>query len=389
MSFLAELQAAKLRTVRSEDVQDRSSANLSLSKSDVIENEDEVWKYFFESGCDHWFSGIQEYTFRSSFIDLHQNEAEAIVDHWLQKQRMVAAAASYEKADVDALTEAAMFSLEALCSRLDAIVAEECKASAAGKAFVKLSTRSPKDSKKALARAEKAYLSRIQDMSSEERCDDNLRWKILSEEVTRAGAVTSGSEALELLLDSERVFEDLEFALRGPKATGSGEPGKQAYKLSLVARAWDPRLTLQSEFRGIVWNGKLTCLNQYFHPLFFPELLDVRDQVVADCQKLFEKPAVTSTVKSLGGHCIIDFAWLAPNDVIIVELNPFDGMCLGTFPASTGLFLWDDDNDRSVMTGEQPFEMRIRTSRLPTHDLKNQCNPDWRRIIYEETCATR
>jgi len=94
-------------------------------------------------------------------------------------------------------------------------------------------------------------------------------------------------------------------------------------------------------------------------------------------------------VKSLGGHCIIDFAWLAPNDVIIVELNPFDGMCLGTFPASTGLFLWDDDNDRSVMTGEQPFEMRIRTSRLPTHDLKNQCNPDWRRIIYEETCATR
>jgi len=229
MSFLAELQAAKLRTVRSEDVQDRSSANLSLSKSDVIENEDEVWKYFFESGCDHWFSGIQEYTFRSSFIDLHQNEAEAIVDHWLQKQRMVAAAASYEKADVDALTEAAMFSLEALCSRLDAIVAEECKASAAGKAFVKLSTRSPKDSKKALARAEKAYLSRIQDMSSEERCDDNLRWKILSEEVTRAGAVTSGSEALELLLDSE------------PPTTGRRTSKRRCRSSTeTVSRYWDP-----------------------------------------------------------------------------------------------------------------------------------------------------
>jgi len=90
-------------------------------------------------------------------------------------------------------------------------------------------------------------------------------------------------------------------------------------------------------------------------------------------------------VQSLGGNCIIDFAWLGPGDVIIVELNPFDGVCLGTFPASTGLFLWEEERDRAIMKGEAPFETRIRTERLSSAALKAQCNPDWRRIIYGET----
>ena len=83
--------------------------------------------------------------------------------------------------------------------------------------------------------------------------------------------------------------------------------------------------------------------------------------------------------------------------MIVIELNPFDGVCLGTFvsiipgaratmpmpytlpfrivrlsrpstctctktsqiqPASTGLFLWDDEEDKAVMKGEKPFEFR-------------------------------
>ena len=70
------------------------------------------------------------------------------------------------------------------------------------------------------------------------------------------------------------MFEDLEYALRGPPlegksvaatavATGalaisaadkSGDPSLSlAWNMSLVARAWDPRVTPASEFRGIVW----------------------------------------------------------------------------------------------------------------------------------------
>lgn len=66
---------------------------------------------------------------------------------------------------------------------------------------------------------------------------------------------------------------------------------------------------------------------------------------------------------------------------MVVELNPFDGVCLGTFPASTGLFLWDDPADRAIMTGAAPFELRVRTEKLPNAALLANGNADWRRII--------
>ena len=60
------------------------------------------------------------------------------------------------------------------------------------------------------------------------------RWRILCEEVSTAGAVSAveAEKALQLLLDSERVYEDLEYALRGPSGkkgavavTGNGSQG--------------------------------------------------------------------------------------------------------------------------------------------------------------------
>mmetsp|Transcript_21909 Transcript_21909/g.62143 ORF Transcript_21909/g.62143 Transcript_21909/m.62143 type:complete len:387 (-) Transcript_21909:159-1319(-) len=382
MAFLADIGKAKLRHVPAEDLRDRSAANVALSGADVLEDEAERWKYFFDAGCRGWMDALAGHTFRSTFVDLPREDAAAIVDHW--EARLQARQAGDVEREA-ALLEAATASLQGLRGRLDDAVRVESEASPAGRAFVKLSTRSPKDSGKALERAAAAYRARLE--KEESPPDDNRRWKILSEEVTQAGAVATGADALELLLDSERVYEDLEYALRGPKThrDGAGAGAAQAYDMSVVARAWDPRLTLSSEFRGIAWGGGLTCLCQYFHPLFFPELLDLKETIEKDCLSLFAQPAVSSAVAALGGNCIVDFAWLGQGDVIIVELNPFDGLCLGTFPASTGLFLWDDARDQAVMKGEALFETRIRSAPLAAPQLKAQCSPHWRRIIYEET----
>eukprot|EP00933_Yihiella_yeosuensis_P046555 TRINITY_DN4210_c0_g1_i1.p1 TRINITY_DN4210_c0_g1~~TRINITY_DN4210_c0_g1_i1.p1 ORF type:complete len:398 (+),score=95.61 TRINITY_DN4210_c0_g1_i1:159-1352(+) len=390
MPALFGLEKVKLKPVPKEELRDRSAANVTLAGADSLADEADRWKYFFQAGCTGWLDAIQEHTFRSTFVDLLKEEAAAIVTHWERRQRAIAAAEATGKnvdAELEEICEEARCLLQPLIHRLDVAVRTECAASSAGKAFVKLSTRSPKDSRKALAKARTAYESRLSALGGHEALDDNERWKILSEEVTNAGAVTNGSEAVEMLLDSERIFEDLEYALRGPKSeqqAGIGQPEDRAYDMSLVARSWDPRLTLQSEFRGIVWEGQLTCLCQYFHPLFFPDLPELKSKVQADCCKTFALPAVQKAVKSIGNHCIIDFAWLGPDEVIIVELNPFDGVCMGTFPASTGLFLWDDVSDRAVMKGEAPFEFRIREGLLSQEGLKAQCNPDWRRIIYQE-----
>ena len=151
--------------------------------------------------------------------------------------------------------------------------------------------------------------------------------------------------------------------------------------MSLVARAWDPRLTPASEFRGICWGGCLTCLAQYFHPLHFAHLDSPaqRASVERDCRAAVVR--AQPAVDVLGGHCIVDLAWLGPGEVVVVELNPFDGVCLGTFPASTGLFLWEDAADREVMCGRAPFEFRTRAAPLSGAELRANGNVEWRDIV--------
>ena len=437
MAFLAGIAngAKSLQKVEASATSDRSAVNLANATPDVLEDEAERWKYFFESGLNSWFEDIKEHTFSSTFCSLEPHEARAIVEHWEARERLLAAKAANADdlaaaAAVESLLSATVEQLAPLATRLHEAIQAECAKSPERRAFVKLSTRSPKDSKKALARAATSYRERVvvddgsaTATTTTTTMNDNDKWIALSEEVTRAGAVSSGAEALELLLDSARVFEDLEYALRGPPATTDYDSGAGAaaspsspslpsleWNMSLCARAWDPRLTPESEFRGIAWGGELTCLCQYFHPLYFDALAssvppeaatpcpsssssDVVSVtpssleeaaaapvggraalVMRDCQATFNAPAVKAAVARLGGHCIVDFAWLGPGEVIVIELNPFDGVCLGTFPASTGLFLWDDPRDQTVMTGEAPFELRLRTRVLESERLWAQCN---------------
>eukprot|EP00621_Florenciella_sp_RCC1693_P013374 CAMPEP_0182523382 /NCGR_PEP_ID=MMETSP1323-20130603/1002_1 /TAXON_ID=236787 /ORGANISM="Florenciella parvula, Strain RCC1693" /LENGTH=432 /DNA_ID=CAMNT_0024731739 /DNA_START=92 /DNA_END=1390 /DNA_ORIENTATION=+ len=422
MAFLAGIKGGV--DLKATDVNDRSAANLENATPDVLDDEHERWEYFFNSGCRTWFDLIKDHTFTSTFCTLDPSEARVIVEHWEARRRLIAAASSRGEesepsAELDALLTRTLESLGPLKQRLDAAVAEETAKSSEGKAFVKLSTRSPKDSKKALARAKASYHSRLAALDHE--ADDNERWVMLSEEVTKSSAIANGDEALELLLDSDRVYEDLEYALRGPPAPsepsttgGAAEgatdaaasssggsavacqgavaqgavahpPGGEvtlSWNMELVARAWDPRLTPESEYRGIAWNGELSCLCQYFHPLYFPGMRDRSEEVQRDIMAVYNSPEVKNAVARLGGHCIIDFAWLGPGEVIVIELNPFDGVCLGTFPASTGLFLWDEPADKLVMMGEAPFEFRMRDAPLEAASLRVQCNQDWRAIVH-------
>ena len=415
-SLLSSLRApTALRAVAAADRADRSAVNTALSAPDVLDDEDARHAYFFSSGADAWCEDLGDYTFSSTFCTLTPAEAQVIVAHWEDREREIARLVREQDAELTSecgghthpnlavLLAAALARLAPLRARIGGAIAAEVAKSSAGRAFVKLSTRSPKDSKKALVRAKRAYEARLQalapPLAGSEIAPANERWKILCDEVTKAGSVANADEAMELLLDSARVYEDLEYALRGPSVLsgaeqqGESEGGGEArgekkeheavWRTCLCTRAWDPRLPPQSEFRGIVWGGKLTCLCQYFHPLWFPELAPLRDTILADVQATFASAKASAAIARLGGHCIVDFAWLGPGQqTIIIELNPFDGVCLGTFPASTGLFLWDKPSDRKIMKGEAEFEFRLRDAPLDEAALKNQCNSDWRDIVY-------
>lgn len=396
--------ASGLRTVAPEEKKDRSAANVQ-QQEDVLDDEEERWKYFFDSGCSVWFNSIKSKTFSTSFCSIDREEAQLIVDHW-EKAKNAEAKLSGEvlKTALMQNLQETMLGIAPLIARLQKAIDVESKLSPASKVFVKLSTRSPKDSSKVLRRAKTAYYRRakIELEASEDNSPlaENSKWRILCEEVTRASSVSDAEEAMLFLLDSARIYEDLEYALSGPirkPGTASeqddGMPmvGDRNLPVNLAVRAWDPRLKPESEFRGICWDGKLTCLCQYFHPLYFPELQAkvIRDGIVADIKAVMNDKMVKDSISMLGGHCIIDFAWLSPGKVIIIELNPFDGICLGTFPASTGLFLWENPKDNLIMRGVAPFEFRIRTEPSPSSVLKSQVNPAWRRIIYETETSRR
>ena len=169
---------------------------------------------------------------------------------------------------------------------------------------------------------------------------------------------------LKLLVSSDRVGEDLEYAL---------EPGDANIneRISVMVRDWVD-IPLWAEFRGFVWNGKLTSIGQYSHPVLFPELLEKALLIQKDLEKFFDfvKPKIPLD------RYIIDFGW-TDDRVYLIEINPFDGELV--FPASTGLWSWKEDRQQ-MMNG--PLELRLRHEKQSDIVLKKTLDPQWRTVLF-------
>jgi hypothetical protein len=79
--------------------------------------------------------------------------------------------------------------------------------------------------------------------------------------------VTSGADAIQLLLSSERVFTDLQDWLRW------GEPEQ------IVLRSWLPTMTYDYEFRVFVFENRITAISQYDHYTFYDFLKSEKKQL--------------------------------------------------------------------------------------------------------------
>ena len=82
--------------------------------------------------------------------------------------------------------------------------------------------------------------------------------KLIAVSRTPLLCISSGSEALSLLLSSERVYNDMIDWLK------YGEPEQ------IVLRQWEPELQLEYEFRAFIYKGKLTAISQYDHYCVYP-----------------------------------------------------------------------------------------------------------------------
>lgn len=432
-----ELKGVVLRRVAEEDRHDRSAARVTTgdvaataAAAEDAAEEAKRREYFFSTGVDEWYDeSLESATFRSVAVELTPEEARAIVSFWTshvygQETQATAAlptSGAGESPEEDAGTAggfdgakggiviggAAVSPVEflgipdalaALVSRIDAAIRDNYGATGA---FVKLSTRSPKDAKLALRQAAAEYARRLEagdspdglpppdaaaaaggsaaKLNPTDAVEANRRIALLAEVQSATLRVASGEEAVRLMLDSERVAEDLKFGLEAVDAAGDDSK----WNVSVSVREWCPEVKLHSEWRGFVWGGTLNALGQYYHPLYFPCLAEdgMAERVGEDCARFFNETVKPVLTRAGLSNCMVDFAWLGEGRVLLVEINPFDGV-LGAFPVSTGLFLWDDPEDQRIMR-EGPLQVRVRREVLSIPETKDKMNPDWRRIVFD------
>ena len=355
----AALQQVKLKATGSAARRDRSAPDYDLAVCGEVsqEKEEERKSYFFSTGIDRWYEPLQNVTFPTQFLPMTSEEARTIVKHWTKHFKTRNSDSPDPNIDDIAIPPA----LTGLCNRIDTTISS--LSSTKEGVFVKLSTRSPKDSDIAFVKARKLYAAKFASLGGDLSPNDRLI--LLGGIAIESLRVCTGVEAVQLLFSSTRVGEDLEYALSS---------GDDAFSrnVSLVIRKWVP-IELWAEFRGFVWNGQLTSIGQYNHPVMFPQLNSMASRIKSDLEKFF------SSVKDLISldRYIIDFAW-TEDKVYLVEVNPFDGEIV--FPASTGLWSWEKDRNQ-MMNG--PLELRIRKTEEDPFIMKTNIDPLWRAVIFD------
>lgn len=349
MATTSDLLTVRLKSTDEGSKRDRSSPNIQLASKDSKEREDTRRKEFFDSGFDRWYELVKDKTIPSQVVEIKPAEAKAIIFCWKRDfQHKECNSAVLSEAHIQLPAD-----LHDLVDRLSLTITP-------GKgAFVKLSTRSPKDSPVAFEKAHGAYKASVGSLGENPSVNDKLN--LLSTTVGESLKVTTGEEAVKLLISSDRVGEDLEYAL---------ENGDEEFTkvIHLVVREW-VNVPQWAEFRGFVSGGQLNALGQYNYLIRFPVLKDKVSRIKADLEKFHASIQERITMEQY----IIDFVWTEEN-MYLIEFNTFSEERM--FSTTTGLWDWESPADREQMM-KGPLTLRIRDQDA---DL-NLINPKWRDII--------
>ena len=213
--------------------------------------------------------------------------------------------------------------------------------------FVRLSSRSPKDAALKAPRFKSLLQSHYDDACAQvEIPGRNEKLLALYGASTEVMGCRNGSEAMDLLVASDRVQDDL-VTMKG---------------LNVCIRRFC-RFRPELEVRGFVWDGKLTALTQYNQFVVSKRLQSSFSAVQKACISCFEtsiRPKIDLQRYS------IDFVVLDSGEALVVEINPlaeFTGM---------GLFQWDESIDQQCIMGITPFEFRIAMKEPEALDINGE-----------------
>jgi len=246
------------------------------------------------------------------------------------------------------ITEKEREHLKRIEQRLDTVITQF----GSGGAFVRMDTRSPKDAILTGSAVKKELKEEIQrrphsDVHSNEcMIDDTITyWRSIS----KAQCVFSGKDAMDLLLRSNRISDDI---ARGKLAQGD------SFKTQLVVRKWadiEPEL----EFRVFVVRGEITAITQYHKKCYVPTIKNNKHHIQQQIISKFNE--LKSFVNAPDNTYTIDFAVDKNLSALMIEVNDPPPT------AGTSLFDWENENDKKILR-EGPFTFRILEENVPWKD---------------------
>eukprot|EP01087_Luapelamoeba_hula_P023840 TRINITY_DN8860_c0_g1_i3.p1 TRINITY_DN8860_c0_g1~~TRINITY_DN8860_c0_g1_i3.p1 ORF type:complete len:471 (+),score=65.27 TRINITY_DN8860_c0_g1_i3:52-1464(+) len=343
-----------------------------------------------EYRIERWYEWIEPYTFTTHVLPLPYEEAEVLKEYReLSKMIMVSHdiqaveggskadahtgieswnSSSYKNADEAIRHNSVWFDekqkeiLQSLTNRLDAAIQPFVQSS--GGAFVKLSTRSPKDAALVGTKMQDIIEAGIKASTLKHDSPEALIEDIVL--FTRAGSlalkVTSGMEAIELLVRSQRTYEDISLL----ELIG----GRDNFDMQLIVREWCEELLPEWEFRAFVHNKEMTAMTHYYPFTYVPEIHEKKKEIEV---RLLEFWASIKDRILLEDYTV-DFA-ISPDlsKIWIVEINNPPPV------AGVALFDWDSAADRKIIK-EGPFEFRV-LSAMPAQNPLNRIHQPLRVFI--------
>eukprot|EP01089_Gocevia_fonbrunei_P021407 TRINITY_DN8318_c0_g1_i2.p1 TRINITY_DN8318_c0_g1~~TRINITY_DN8318_c0_g1_i2.p1 ORF type:complete len:281 (-),score=36.93 TRINITY_DN8318_c0_g1_i2:67-909(-) len=227
-------------------------------------------------------------------------------------------------------------------TQIDTALSSLQQNSSSNQSFVRCSSRSPKDSRVSIQKCKETFEKEITKANS-----DNDKLIALLKSSLAGLCVTNSKEVLDLLTSSKRIYEDFSQDLVKIKQSNSLK-----FTQNVILREW-VNIPIEMEFRGFVYQKKLTALSQYYHTVYFPHLKDQISDIIEKIKSFWNDELINVIPIETS---IVDFAVLETR-ILVIELNPF---AIATDPA---LFSWKTDLD--ILEGREPFESRITQHPLP------------------------
>lgn len=213
--------------------------------------------------------------------------------------------------------------------------------------FAKTSSRSAKDAcvfKKDFIDIYKNELSKTTDPSQE-----NSRIIALLNAAFVSLRMTCADDVLSTFVISERIYQDMLLAIEAQDSSDD------LFKENFVLRPFIP-IDVDMEFRGFVYEQRLTCLSQYNYLIYSPRLCQQKENILDKITSFFNQTVKPKLNQYKSSSYVIDFA-LTGNESIdsmkvwVIELNPFMETTDGA------LFSWQ--SERNLLEGQTEPIFRI------------------------------